>query len=190
MEVRERGDIAYFFRPTVQAADALETKLDVQSFFLVLGPEGGRHRRIRIGRKRLPAAPGQRYWARVERVGSLQRVIGDQLEDEHYRTKTRGERYQPGARPIARGTYAFLRHEDHVHFAYRIDLHEDDAPEALRLDDTGDYLVLFERTPRTKATWTSEGDPRLLDEEGYELVLCGHSENLGDVLVAQAESIG
>ena len=38
MEVLERGDICFFFRPTVQPEDAMETTLGVQSFFMVLGP--------------------------------------------------------------------------------------------------------------------------------------------------------
>jgi hypothetical protein len=185
MEVRERGDISFFFRPAVQAADARETTLGVQSFFLVLSPAGGAHRRVRIGKKRLPSASGERFWARVERVGSLQRVLADQLEAEHYSTKTRGERYQPGARPIARGSYAFLGHEDHTHLVYQIDAREDDAPEELHLDDLGDYLVLFERTPRTRATWTAVGAPAQLDEEGAELVFVGHRENLPESVVAQ-----
>lgn len=191
MEVRERGDISFFFRPSVQPADALETTLGVQSFFLVLSPASRRqHRRVRIGKKRLPAASGERFWARVERVGSLQRVLGDQLEDEHYHTKTRGDRYQPGARPIARGSYAFLQHEDHTHLVYRIDLREEESPDELQVDDVGDYLVLFERVPRTRATWTAQGDPALLDDEGAELVLVGHSENLGEDAVAQCVQPG
>lgn len=185
MEVRERGDISFFFRPSVQPADALETTLGVQSFFLVLSPAHGRHRRVRIGRKRLPSRSGERFWARVERVGSLQRVLADQLEAEQYSTKTRGERYQPGARPIARGLYAFLGHEDHTHFVYQLEDREPDAPDEVQVDDIGDYLVLFERTPRTRATWTAEGSPSLLDEEGAEIVVVGHSENLGASTVAQ-----
>jgi hypothetical protein len=100
VEVLERGDISFFYRPTVQPADAPATTFGVQSFFVVLSAAHGTHRRVRIGRKRMPAMPGERLWARVERVGSLQRVLADQLESEEYRTKTRGDRYQPGARPI------------------------------------------------------------------------------------------
>lgn len=185
MEVRERGDISFFFRPSVQPVDAVETTLGVQSFFLVLSPAHGRHRRVRVGRKHMPTRSGQRFWARVERVGSLQRVLADQLEAEQYSTKTRGDRYQPGARPIARGSYAFLGHEDHTHLVYQIDDREPDSPDDVQVDDIGDYLVLFERTPRTRATWTSVGSPSLLDEEGAEIVFVGHSENLGPSAVAQ-----
>src|SRR5262245_35064271 len=114
-EVLERGDISLFYRPKVQPADALETTFGVQSFFLVLSAAHGIHRRVRVGRKRMPVRAGERLWARVERVGSLQRVLADQLESEEYQTKTRGERYQPGARAVGQGCYAFVRHDDHVH---------------------------------------------------------------------------
>ncbi len=171
--VLERGDISFVFRPMVQAADALETKLGVQSFFVVLGNASGTHRRVRIGRKRMPAPTGERFWARVERVGSLNRVLADQMEAEQYSTKTRGERYQPGARAIAQGCYAFVRHDDHVHLVYRVDQMEPDVPEEVRVPEAMSHIVLFERVPRGRAVWTTEGDPSLLDEEGYELVLVG-----------------
>lgn len=185
MEVRERGDIRFFFRPSVQPADALETTLGVQAFFLVLSPAHGVNRRVRIGRKRLPSTSGERFWARVERTGSMQRVLADQLEDERYHTKTRGDRYQPAARAVAQGSYAFLRHDDHTHLVYQLDHRELDAPEELQVADLGDFLVLFERIPRGRATWTADGEPSLLDDEGAELVLVGHSENLDDQAVAQ-----
>lgn len=170
--VLERGDISFFFRPAVQPADALVTELGVQSFFVVLSTSR-LHRRVRIGRKRMPAPTGERFWARVERVGSLQRVLADQLEAEQYTTKTRGERYQPGARPIARGCYAFVRHDDHLHLVYRVDQQEPDAPDEVRVPEAMSHIVLFGRVPRGRATWTTEGDPSLLNEEGYELVLVG-----------------
>ncbi|HEU0035482.1 MAG TPA: hypothetical protein VFQ53_32955 [Kofleriaceae bacterium] len=178
-EVLERGDILFFYRPTVQPAElavgppAAAEHDGVQSFFVVLAPAGGKHRRLRIGRKRMPSPSGERFWGRIERVGTLERVLADQLEAEHYVTKTRGERYQPGARPIAQGCYAFVRHDDHVHLAYRLEHTEPDVPEALRVPDAGSHVVLFERTPRTKATWTTVGEPAQLDTEGEELVLVG-----------------
>jgi hypothetical protein len=175
VEVLERGDIGFFYRPRVQPADAPVTQLGVQSFFLILSTAHGIHRRVRIGRKRMPATAGERLWARVERVGSLQRVLADQLEAEAYRTKTRGDRYQPGARPIGQGCYAFARHDDHVHLVYRIDRPEpeDDVPDEVRVPAAGSQIVLFEREPPSSALWTTAGDPTLLDEEGAELVIVG-----------------
>jgi hypothetical protein len=195
VEVLERGDISFFYRPTVQPADAPVTAFGVQSFFVVLSAAHGTHRRVRIGRKRMPATPGERLWARVERVGSLQRVLADQLESEEYRTKTRGDRYQPGARPIGQGCYAFARHDDHVHLVYRIDRLEDEVPEQLRVPETGSDIVLFERVPRTTAVWTTTGEPTRLDHEGAEIVIVGVTDgpdhDLGvDVLAPTAAQTG
>jgi hypothetical protein len=174
--VLERGDISFFYRPRVQPAHGPpatpDGTLGVQSFFAVLSA-AGKHRRLRIGKKRMPASSGERLWARIERVGSLQRVLADQLEAEAYPTKTRGDRYQPGAQPIAQGSYAFVRHDDHVHFAYRVDRPEPDVPEELRVPEASSHLVLFEREPPGPAVWTTAGDPALLDEEGAEIVLVG-----------------
>ena len=182
VEVLERGDISFFFRPRVQPADApagSATAPGVQSFFFVLSTAGDRHRRVRVGRKRMPAAGGERLWARVERVGSLQRVLADLLEAEEYRTKTRGDRYQPGARPIGQGGYAFVRHGDHIHLVYRLEQLEDDVPDEVGVPEAGSDLVLFSRSELDedpaggRLRWTTAGEPALLDEEGYELVLVG-----------------
>lgn len=175
VEVLERGDISFFFRPRVQSADPVgaSTAPGVQSLFFVLSTAGDRHRRVRVGRKRMPVAAGERLWARVERVGSLQRVLAAQLEAEEYTTKTRGDRYQPGARPIGQGCYAFARHDDHVHLVYRLLQCEPDVPDEVQVPDAGSDLVLFERVPRERAAWTTAGEPALLDAEGAEIVIVG-----------------
>jgi hypothetical protein len=183
VEVLERGDISFFFRPRVQPADApagLSTAPGVQRLFFVLSTTGDRHRRVRVGRKRMPAVAGERLWARVERTGSLQRVIADQLEAEEYHTKTRGDRYQPGARPIGQGCYAFVRHGDHVHLVYRLTQLEPDVPDEVQVPEAGSDLVLFERSEMGggdlvggRLRWTTAGEPTLLDEEGAEIVIVG-----------------
>jgi hypothetical protein len=192
-EVLERGDISFFFRPAVQPADALVTELGVQSFFLVLSSARGLHRRMRVGKKRMPNA-GERLWARVERVGSLQRVLGDQMEEEVYTTKTRGERYQPAARAIGQGCYAFVRHGDHIHLAYRIEQFEHDAPDEVRPPEAASHVVLFEKVPRGRATWTTAGEPHMLDDQGAELVLVGDEEEpereLGIAVLPAAVGMG
>jgi hypothetical protein len=176
-DVLERGDISFFFRPRVQPADApltaSTTDPGVQSFFVVLSTAHGLHRRVRVGRKRMPVVAGERLWARVERVGTLQRVLADVLEAEEYATKTRGERYQPGARPIGQGAYALVRHDDHIHLAYRLDQLEPDVPDETRVPESGNDIVLFERVPQGGPVWTTEGEPGLLDEEGAEIVIVG-----------------
>ena len=76
-------------------------------------------------------------------------------------------------RSIAQRCYAFVRHDDQVHLVHRVDPLEPDAPEEVRVPEAMSHIVLFERVPRGRATWTTAGDPSLLDEEGYELVLVG-----------------
>lgn len=169
--ILERGDLQFFFQPTVQAADALEVPIAVQSLFAILSPSRGAHRRMRIGKKRLPTNPRERFWARIERVGSLERVLGEKLEDETYGTKTRGTRFQPGARPVARGTYEFVQHDDHVHFVYDVEPFAfEDAPDELHVPAHGDHRVLVKGG---KKTWTQAKDLAGIDERGFQLVLIG-----------------
>ena len=181
VRIVERGDISFFYRPVVQPAEALVLPSGVAAFFAVLSPAGGAlHRRLRVGKKRMPTAARERFWARVERVGSLDRVLADQLESAHYHTKTRGDRYQPGARAIAQGIYAFVHHDDHHHLVYRVVHREpDEVPGDGDADvpDAASHLVLFERVPRGRAVWTAEGDPTQLDDEGTEIVLVGGDDD-------------
>ncbi|MEO8702740.1 MAG: hypothetical protein ABI867_22035 [Kofleriaceae bacterium] len=174
LEIRERGDVQFFFRPSVQPAEADTFTLGVQSFFLILSPAGGAlHRRLRIGKKRLPESPRERFWARIERIGSLQRVLGGSLESESYITKTRGVRYQPGARPIAQGTYELVRHDDHFHFRYEAEAFDLlDAPEEIQLAQSGNFRILW-KASSARATWTQHGDLAQLDDEGAQVVLVG-----------------
>jgi hypothetical protein len=172
----ERGDLQFFFRPSVQPAEADEFKLGVQSLFAILSNETGTHRRLRIGKKRMPSTPRDRFWCRIERVGSLQRALGDKLESDRYTTKTRGERFQPGARPVAQGTYELVHHEDHLHFTYQVEPFAfEDAPEELGLIESGDHLMLFKAAAGSRAIWSPRGMPADLDEEGAQIVLVGRA---------------
>ncbi len=189
-EVLERGDLQFFFRPMVQPAEADTYVLGVQSFFLVMSPRRGVHRRLRIGKKRMPRARRERFWARVERAGSLQRVLGSALEAETYMTKTRGERYQPAARPIAHGSYEFVKHapeEKPPHFHLRWDAEPfgfEDAPEEIGLAENGDHLVLFKNRGEGRAVWTERGEIATLDDEGTQIVICGPTS---DVVLGEDE---
>lgn len=178
VEVLERGDITFFIRPRVQDASTdappPATIDGIQAFFMVLGA-GRSHRRVRIGKKALPSRRGQRFWAFVERVGSLERVLRDQLEGETYTTKTRGERYQPPARPIAQGEYALVLHDDHTHLVYRIDAEVDELAEELLPGTRGSFVLLFKAT-HGRATWATTGyAPDILSTSDAELVLVGAS---------------
>jgi hypothetical protein len=174
-DVLERGDIQFIFRPLVQPADADEVVLGVQAFYAILSSDI--HRRIRIGKKRMPATSKDRFWARVERVGGLDRVMGGLVESELYSTKTRGERYQPGARPIAHGAYELVRHDDHLHLAYAVEpFGFEDAPDEIQVDSAASHLLLV-KNPTGKAVWTHRASPSDLDREKAQLVLVGSSQD-------------
>jgi len=177
-EVLERGDVQFFFRPKVQEAEAETFELGVQSLFLILSPAGRKsHRRLRIGKKRMPANGRERFWAKVERVGSLQRVLGVKLEAETYATKTRGDRYQPGARPVAVGSYELVQEGDHIRFEYLAEpFGFDDAPDEITIPERGRHRVLWKRTTGGRGVWTSSGDIAKLDDEGTQIVLVGPSK--------------
>ena len=176
-EVLERGDVQFFFRPKVQEADADTVELGVQSLFLILSPETKTsHRRLRVGKNRMPMTGRERFWVKVERVGSLQRILGVKLESETYATKTRGERYQPGARPVATGSYELVRDKEHIRFTYTAaPFGFEDAPDELAVPETGRHRVLWKRSPGGRAVWTSAGDIATLDVEGTQIVLVGPS---------------
>ena len=57
-EVLERGDIFFLYRPRVEEEHP-SSLADVQRFFIVLRPEGGKKLRLlAVGRKRLPDVGG------------------------------------------------------------------------------------------------------------------------------------
>lgn len=167
--VLERGDISFFWRPRVRGVEERRAPRGIQSLHMLMSPEGGPHRRVRIGRNRLHGPRGARFWAQVERVGGLERVIGDLMEGERYATKTRGERYQPPAEPVGTGAYALVRHDEHTHLVYRLWSREPGAE--IDVPEAGSFVLLYEAAPGARATWCAEGDARCLDRQGTEIVL-------------------
>lgn len=113
----EHGRIAFVVRPRVEGAAGL------QRFLFLLSPaERDVHRRVVVGRKRMPE-PGanEREWAYVEMLAGSRSELLAELGPSTYRTKTRGVRHQPGARVIAEGEYAIVEHAEHTHLTYALD---------------------------------------------------------------------
>lgn len=131
-EILEQGDIYFLYRPKVRSAEeaedadgepAAEGMGDVQNFYLVLKPRGGRFRLINIGRKRLPDIEGhERNWGFVAMVADSGKEIEAELRRDTYDTKTRGERVQPAARPAGEGVYALLREGGRMLLAWALEL--------------------------------------------------------------------
>ena len=92
---------------------------------MILSPYGKqRHRLIVIGRKKLAEIEDrhERNWAFVQKVSHRPQDVEDELDRLSYETKTRGERHVSPARPAGEGVYALVRHDDHTHLAFALEL--------------------------------------------------------------------
>lgn len=201
--VLELGDVYFVFRPRVER-DAPRGLEDVQRFYVVLAPRDKPiYRRLVIGRKRMPDIPSrERLWGYVDKVARCPEAIEEELESATYRTKTRGERHLPAARPAGAGVYAIVDHEGHTHFAYALELPEEpgEVQTELRLEPQASYIVAAANPERPlpgvglrddEKTRYPQGlqarfgprrfaplDPELLDYEGAELVLIGTHDDV------------
>jgi hypothetical protein len=145
VEVLERGGIYFAFRPRVDVGSPAGID-DVQRFYMILSPrEEKRYRLIVFGQKKLPAVEdgGERYWAFVEKVSRKADAITAELVAETHETKTRGERTRPAARPVGEGVYALVRHGDHTHLAYVLELPStlQDVQRALNIREEASYVI-------------------------------------------------
>jgi hypothetical protein len=220
-DVLERGNIYFMYRPRVEhtTAGGLD---DIQRLFIILSPHGQQqYRLIVIGRKQLPevASHRDRRWAFVEKVSRRPEDIEDDLDALSYLTKTRGERHLAPARPAGEGVYALVRHDDHTHLAFALELPRKPGAvqQELNIPEEGSYIVAIKNPdqPAPPGAGLSEGEkaalpqqlqqrfqgrrfipvdpPDFLDREGAELVLIGAgedpSEELGVMLDPQRETL-
>jgi hypothetical protein len=87
-------------------AEADRYTLGVQSLFLIcLRRELAGIAACRIGKKRMPATPRDRFWACMERIGSMQRVLGDVIR----RAARPGRLAHALERPAIDGTERWLK---------------------------------------------------------------------------------
>jgi hypothetical protein len=209
-EVLERGNIYFVYRPKVEHTTAAGLE-DVQRLFMVLSPLGkARHRLLVVGRKKLPDITDahERNWAFVQKVASQPEEIEDEFDRMTYSTATRGERHLSPARPAGEGVYAIVRHDDHTHVVFALELPEQpgEVQEALNIPSEGSYVITV-KNPDVGAPASAglphEARPDLpqslherfqgrrfipvdppdfLDREGTELVLIGADEDVFEEL--------
>ncbi|MGC8492466.1 MAG: hypothetical protein ACP5SH_12075 [Syntrophobacteraceae bacterium] len=123
----EEGDIYFVYQPRV-AHGAVKGLKDVQRFKFVLHPENRKqYRVIVVGEKKMAQTAGgggsaRKNWSFVESVTRSAREIEREFADKKYETKTRGRRKKPAARPVGEGVYAIVRHDDHTHLLYALEL--------------------------------------------------------------------
>ena len=214
-EILEQGDIYFLYRPKVLSAEECEEGVgepaaegidDVQNFYMVLKPEGGRFRLINIGRKRLPDIEGhERNWGFIDIIADSGKEIEEGLRRDTYDTKTRGERVLPAARPAGEGVYALLREGSKMFLAWALELPTKPGPvqKAFNIPQEASLAISIANPekrggPRTaqlgeeqKAHYPKSlqkefrdrkfatEDPRLLDYEGAQVIFIGARENPG-----------
>lgn len=221
VQVLERGNIYFFYRPRVGLHTATGLA-DVQRLYVILSPRGKRsYRLVIVPEKRLPAVTSEgdrQAWGFVETVASRAEDVEDELDPEAYETRTRGERQRPAARPAGEGVYAIVRHGDHTHLAYALELpaKPGEVQDALNILEEGSYIfsVKNPEAPSPPGTGLDEkrrahfppelrerfrgrrfiavDPPDFLDHEGAEILLIGASrdveEELGIRLDAERET--
>lgn len=202
----ERGRITFLYRPRVGVdtrGDDVESRDDVQRLFAILSPDGGAvHRRLTVGRKRLPdVEEHERAWAFVDRVSPRREALLRDLRGYTYLTKTRGLREQPAAEIAGEGSYEIAPHETHVHLGYVLDTPRDlgvvhqelgiyphasyiaavrnpvvDAPERGSLPRRRRARYPAHLQERFEERRFVPLDPEYLDHPGAELILIGARE--------------
>jgi hypothetical protein len=181
--VLEHGDVFFAYRPRV-GEDYAGELADVQRLWMILSPrERVLHRRIVIGKKRLPRR-GERHWTYVDQVSRNPLRLVDDLHETHYWTKTKGMRRQATARAVGEGVYALVRDpdEDCTRMIYRLELPEElgDVQRELGIAEQGAFIATaFATTGKKKFTPIT---PDLLDQRGEEMILIGASDDLGVAL--------
>ena len=194
---------------------------DVERFHVVLCPDGtAKFRLMTIGAKRLPDADEhERNWGFVDLVAKSARQVTDALGEDHYETKTRGDRVRPAARPAGEGVYVLTRTGKAMHLAYALELPEKPGPvqKELNITEEASFALSIKNpekgSPRNTGLDSAEKadypdklqkefrdrrfateDPRLLDYEGAQFILIGAGSDvkrdLGIDLEPEDESEG
>ncbi|MBI2413350.1 MAG: hypothetical protein HYV24_09085 [Deltaproteobacteria bacterium] len=214
-EVLEKGDIYFAYRPKA-GTGAVEGLEDVQRLYMILSPRyKDLYRLITIGRKELPdTETHERNWGLVKRVGRNPDDVEDELDDEVYSTKTMGLRRLPAARPAGEGVYEIVKHDDHTHLAYKLELPKRPGMvhDEFDIEEEGSYIITV-KNPENPAqagggldeeqkaefpqrlkkrfegrSFVNAVPTELLDYEGAELVLAGAREESDIELKPEAET--
>ena len=172
---------------------------DVQRFYVVLRPQGGKLRLLVMGRKRLPdVEQHERNWGFVDMVTASAAKLEQALQEADYETKTRGKRHLPAVRPAGEGVYAVTLEDGQMYLAYSLELPErpGEVQQELKISAEASYALSVKNpeagqpraaglSEQAKADYPDKlqevfrgrrfarEDMRLLDYEGAEFILVG-----------------
>ena len=132
-QVLEQGDIFFFYRHRLGREEVSDID-DVQRFYMVTAPDGGKYRLFIIGQKRLPeiiegrSTQEERNWALNVLTTSDPEQMWKELVATEYETETVGRRKAPAAVPAGEGKYSIVKHGNHTELAYVLELPEMPGP--------------------------------------------------------------
>ncbi len=195
-DVLEQGDIFFFYRPRI-GVEIRDDEEDLERLFIILHPSGeSLYREILLGKRRQPGPKDRgRFWGLSYRVLRSPAEVGKALEEQRYATRNRGERARPAARPAGEGVYALVKHGDHTHLAYALELpnREGEVQRELEIEDEADFIVAIKNPghagglpayPRRLALrfrgrpWIPVDPVDYLDVEGTELAFLATRKDL------------
>jgi len=221
-QILEQGDVYFFYRPRVEPEQKTEEAVvqkmeDIQRFYLVLHPEKAKeYRLILVGEKKLPTIESEyeKDWAMVDFVTTDRQELINELNEQTYSTRTRGERVLPAVRPIGEGVYCIVAHGRNTYFAYALELpaKRGEVQKTLEIEPQASYVVSVKNPDMPGKRSSREVDypktlkekfkdlrfipanpPELLNYEGAELLLIGARTNvakeLGVEIKKEQESI-
>eukprot|EP00878_Enallax_costatus_P035834 GHUV01040068.1.p1 GENE.GHUV01040068.1~~GHUV01040068.1.p1 ORF type:complete len:332 (+),score=140.87 GHUV01040068.1:156-1151(+) len=148
----EQGRVFFMYKPKVMSPGeepSISGLNDIQRTYLLLQPEqpsGGKCRLLVLPKKKMPdAGKHERFFAFLEAVASSPSELTSGLGEEHYTTKTKGERVQPGARAVGEGPYVIAKggKSGGVHWGYKLDVPQEpgQAQKALGIRGEGSYVI-------------------------------------------------
>lgn len=196
----EEGNIYFFYKPK-KGRDEVRGLIDISRFYLVLDPYGGKGLRFLIlGPKKMPGIDdGQdRAWGYIEKVGGRGFMTGPKPK----------YRFTGQARPAGEGVYAIVRHAQHTHLVYSLELPHrlGEVQKTLNINREGSYICVIKhpdaalpQDPRGREfikrqyarynvsltdkfqnrRYIPLDPPSFLDHEGTMVYLIGVSDNVG-----------
>ena len=176
-EILEYGDIYFFYRPKVGSSDVKSID-DVRRFFMIIAPNEtitGRdkekihrqfYRLFVIGKKSLPeirtteARSSERYWARVGGIFEKPEDLTKELLSDELK---KGDL----ARPVGKGKYAIVRHQNHAELAYILEIPTEpgEAQKEFDIEKEASYIVtvINPNKPIPQGYPSAEQSPRYPD---------------------------
>ncbi|MBI4136741.1 hypothetical protein HY469_01645 [Candidatus Roizmanbacteria bacterium] len=176
----EHGDIYFFYKPKKSVRETRGIQ-DVARFFIVLAPEGpAPHRYIVMGNKTMPRTEDSEKttWGFVQIIGGR----GFEID-----TKQKGLVRKGASRPAGEGIYTIIKHRDHTHLLYSLELPEKtgEVQNAFNIQQEANYIMLersVEHVPRSPDLPFSNFSPVTLQDlnrRGTEVLFIGVGSDIG-----------